>query len=103
MGEDEGFYALHARNPEQVKGNEMASRPPGAPTLAQLNLAARQHGFPDYASYSAWQAKYRQGGSQAAAPAPNFLQTLLAKIPIHPTYLISRVSKAYGDATGAQP
>lgn len=83
----------------------MASRPPEAPSAAALDHAARQHGFHDYAQYSAWKAKYQTGGSQAAPAAPpqNFLQHLLASIPIHPVALFNRVSKAYGDATGAQP
>lgn len=82
----------------------MASRPPAAPSMAALDHAARQHGFHDYSQYSAWQAKYQQGGSQGQPPAPqNWLQSVLASIPIHPTYLLKKVSDAYGNATGAQP
>ena len=55
---------------------------------ARLNAAAKEAGFPSYAAWKAWQAKYRgpatnQAKSTAPAkpPARNFLQTLVNKVP----------------------
>lgn len=70
----------------------------------QLDTIAQQRGFPDYATWSAWNA-HRQAGLQqpAAQPQqeqPNFLQSLLAKIPGHPANLLGYVNDRIKQATG---
>lgn len=77
---------------------------------AHLDHAARQLGFHDYATYSAYQQKQAamrmdngiQGtGYSAGAQQPagnNWLQNLLAKIPIHPAYLLGKVNDAFTKA-----
>lgn len=68
----------------------------------QLDAVARQRGFPDYATWSAWNA-HRQAGlsqPQQSAPPQNFLQSVLGKIPFHPSYLFNYVTKKFNEATG---
>lgn len=81
-----------------------------------LDIAAQQHGFPNYAAYQANQVQQRQlwqqrhasyysqpGTGPAVAPQqdqPNFLQNLLGKIPIHPIALFNYVNQKMHDATG---
>lgn len=72
-------------------------------SIAHLNALAQQQGFKDYATYSAWNQKYRsqnQQGGQVTQQAPkNWLQQLYDYVP-SPAMLIGRVSDAYGRATG---
>lgn len=75
---------------------------------AHLDHAARQMGFHDYATYSAWNAHRQQvlqggAGAPGEAGAPqqqgnNWLQHLLARIPIHPAYLLGKVNDAFTQA-----
>jgi muconolactone delta-isomerase len=60
----------------------------------QLDAIARQRGFPDYATWAAWNRNRSEGLQQAPAQQPpqNFLQSLLGKIPIHPSYLLNYVN-----------
>lgn len=81
----------------------------GAPQ-AHLDVLARQMGFPDYATYSAYQQKQTamrmnngiQGTGYSTGPdqpgGNNWLQNLLAKIPIHPAYLLGKVNDAFTKA-----
>lgn len=79
---------------------------------AHLDVLARQLGFHDYATYSAYQ-QHRQAdvlGANPATGAPgeagapqqpagnNWLQNLLARIPIHPAYLLGKVNDAFTQA-----
>lgn len=79
---------------------------------AHLDAAARQLGFHNYAQWSAYQ-QHRQNdvlggnppvGTPGEAGAPqqpagnNWLQTLLARIPIHPAYLLGKVNDAFTQA-----
>jgi hypothetical protein len=68
----------------------------------QLDAVARQRGFPDYATWQAWNVHRQAGLQQPAAPAqqPNFLQSLLAKIPGHPANLLGYVNDRIKSATG---
>lgn len=70
----------------------------------QLDAVARQRGFPDYATWQAWNAHRQAGLQQPAAPdpsqQPNFLQSLVNKIPIHPSYLFNYVNDKIKQATG---
>lgn len=84
----------------------------GPYSQAHLDHAARQMGFHDYASYSAWNQRTRQPvlagnptvGAPGEAGAPhqpagnNWLQNLLARIPIHPAYLLGKVNDAFDQA-----
>lgn len=72
----------------------------------QLDAIARQRGFPDYATWAAWNA-HRQAGLQQPGASdqqpqqpPNFLQSLVNKIPIHPSYLFNYVNDKIKQATG---
>lgn len=73
-------------------------------TQAQLDAAARQMGFHDYATYSAFQAKERAritAPAPAGGPAPNnWLQNLLESIPGHPAMLFRYVGDRFNQATG---
>jgi hypothetical protein len=68
----------------------------------QLDAVARQRGFPNYATWAAWQQHRQAGLQQAQQPEPpqNFLQSILGKIPIHPSYLLNYVTKKFNEATG---
>lgn len=75
---------------------------------AQMDAIARQRGFPDYATWAAWNRHHQAGLAQPSAVAPpqpqtNWLQNLVAKIPGHPAQLLDYVSKKFGAATGSQP
>ena len=53
----------------------------------QLDLAARQMGFPYYETWQAYHAKYKAQGNKkgmAVAPKKNFLQGMLEQIKWHP-------------------
>lgn len=79
---------------------------------AHLDHAARQMGFHDYATYSAYQKNqmarrldngiqgtgYSNGPQQPAPAGNNWLQNLLARIPIHPSYLLGKVNDAFTKA-----
>ena len=61
----------------------------------QLDQAAQQMGFPNYATWAAWNAKYRSQSNKAgvaAQPKKNFLQGLLEKIPWHPSFIFKHVN-----------
>lgn len=63
---------------------------------AQLDALARERGFPDFATWRAWNQNYRspvKGKGQAAAPK-NWLQNLIDQIPIHPSYLLNKAADA---------
>jgi hypothetical protein len=69
----------------------------------QLDAVARQRGFPDYATWTAWNRNRQEGLQQPTAPPAqpgNFLETLLGKIPLHPTYLLNYVNDKFKKATG---
>ena len=82
----------------------------GPRTQAHLDVLARQMGFHDYATYAAYQQKQaalRQSNSINGQNGPmpgaqpqgnNFLQNLLARIPIHPAYLLGKVNDAFTQA-----
>jgi hypothetical protein len=70
----------------------------------QLDAIARQRGFHDYATWAAWNA-HRSAGLQqpSGQPAqtqaqPNFLMSLINKIPWHPSYLLNHVNNAMQNA-----
>lgn len=81
-------------------------------TQAHLDTLARQMGFHDYATYSAYQQHQQAarmdngingtaanvGGAPQQPQGNNFLQNLLAKIPIHPAYLLGKVNDAFTQA-----
>ena len=72
----------------------------------RLDLAAQQMGFPDYAKWQAYHAKYQEQGNKkgvAVAQKKNFLQGLLEQIPWHPSYLFKHVNDAYDKAIGNPP
>ncbi len=63
---------------------------------AQLDHAARQKGFKNYAQYAAWERNTRQvvmGGNAPQAAPKNWLQNLIAKIPGHPAQTLGYVRK----------
>lgn len=72
---------------------------------AQLDAAARQQGFPDYATWAAYQQK-RMAMMHGPAPAgtgeppKNWLQNLLESIPGHPAMLFKYVGDRFNQATG---
>lgn len=68
----------------------------------QLDAVARQRGFPDYATWAAWNAHRQAGLQQPAQPTqqPNFLMNLINKIPIHPSYILNYVDNKMKGATG---
>lgn len=84
----------------------------GAASQAHLDTLARQMGFHDYATYSAYQQHqaaqrmdngiqgtgYNTGAPTQQPQGNNFLQNLLAKIPIHPAYLLGKVNDAFTQA-----
>lgn len=74
-----------------------------------LDQAARQMGFKNYEHYAAYQAKRQEvlSGNPAGVPGiasppqpagDNWLQNLLARIPIHPSYLLGKVNDAFTKA-----
>lgn len=78
---------------------------------AHLDVLARQQGFHNYDQWAAWNAHRQQLLSQnptvgvpgeAGAPQQpatnNWLQNLLARIPIHPSYLLGKVNDAFTQA-----
>lgn len=68
----------------------------------QLDAIARERGFPDYATWMAWHQKYRapvRGQGQPQPQQKNWLQSLVDKIPIHPSYLFNYVSDKIDGAT----
>lgn len=76
----------------------------------QLDALARHRGFHDYATWAAWNANNSArlhqpaGGNpeQAAGQQPpNFLMSLINKIPIHPSYLLNYVNGKMQSATGS--
>lgn len=72
----------------------------------RLDLAAQQMGFPDYATWQAYHAKYQAQGNKkgvVAAPKKNFLQGLLEQIPWHPSYLFKHENDGYDKAMGNPP
>lgn len=75
-------------------------------TPAQLDAMARQAGFHDYATWSAYQAKQSarlHAPAAAGGPAPNnWLQNLAEKIPLHPAMLFRYVSDKMNAATGGK-
>lgn len=85
----------------------------GPATQAHLDVLARQMGYHDYATYQAYQQKQAamrmnngiQGTGSAIGQDPsqqpqqnNWLQNLIAKIPIHPAYLLGKVNDAFTQA-----
>jgi hypothetical protein len=83
----------------------------GPATQAHLDALARQIGFHDYATYNAYQQKQAamrmdngiQGtgyntGQPQQPQQNNWLQNLIAKIPIHPAYLLGKVNDAFTQA-----
>lgn len=83
----------------------------GPATQAHLDTLARQLGYHDYATYQAYQQKQSamrmdngiQGtgystGQQQQPQGNNWLQNLIAKIPIHPAYLLGKVNDAFTQA-----
>ncbi len=81
-----------------------------SPSLAHADQLAREQGFPDYATWKAWNAKRAANAASVGRPAAtgasvvqqgahsNWLQQLLGHIP--PFSIIGGVSDAYGKATG---
>lgn len=70
----------------------------------QLDAIARERGFPDYATWMAWQQKHRapvrgQAQMQAQPQKKNFFQNLINKIPIHPSYLLNHTNDKINKAT----
>lgn len=65
-------------------------------TQAELDAAARQKGFKNYAQYQAWDAHTRQvvlnGNPSTGAPPGNWLQNLMEKIPLHPAMLFRYIN-----------
>jgi len=65
-----------------------------------LDAAARQKGFPDYATYKAWEAKrtgsLRTKGTTASPPPKNWLQKMGM---MHPANMLDYVSKKFKAAT----
>lgn len=70
---------------------------------ARLDAIAREAGFPSYAAWQAWNQKYRQPQRMEVAPEPtNWLQTLVNKIPFHPSFMLDFTNKKIEKATGAR-
>lgn len=81
------------------------SGPRQAHSPAQLDAIARERGFPDYASWMAWHQKYRsptQGQGQQAQQPINWLQTLLGKIPFHPSFSLTKAAEGMRSAGEGQ-
>lgn len=84
----------------------------GPAQQAHLDTLARQLGYHDYATYAARQQHIQQDvlganpatGVPGEAGAPqqpatnNWLQNLIARIPIHPAYLFGKVNDAFTQA-----
>lgn len=70
----------------------------------QLDAMAREKGFPDYATFVAWNrhrdANLRSGETQPAAAPTNWLQTLLERIPGHPAQTLKYAGEKFKKATG---
>lgn len=69
------------------------------PARSRLDAMAREKGFPDYATWKAWNDKYRKTQTTTAEPKKqNFLQKLISKIPGHPSntlgYVNDKMNKA---------
>jgi hypothetical protein len=73
------------------------------PSQKQLDAMAKQKGFADYATWSAWNAKYgsaarKKGRSQLPnEPQP---RNVFEKIPIHPASILRKVSDKINAAVG---
>lgn len=78
----------------------------GTHSQAHLDVLARQMGFHDYETYVGYQRhqemlKTGVNGVPGEAGAPtqpagnNWLQNALARIPIHPSYLLGKVNDAF--------
>lgn len=77
---------------------------------AHLDTQARQLGYQDYEHFALHQAQMQQaahnngiqgtgyGPGQAQPQQGNWLQNLIAKIPIHPAYLLGKVNDAFTQA-----
>lgn len=66
------------------------------PMQAQLDAAARQQGFKNYAQWSAWNARQQEmrGIGQVAPPAQqNWLQQLISSVPGHPAQTLGYVRR----------
>jgi hypothetical protein len=82
----------------------------GQSSQAHLDHAARQLGFHDYATYSAYQQKQTRNGigignrrarnRQQPRRRTNWLQHLMESIPGHPAQLLKYVGDKFGAATG---
>lgn len=70
---------------------------------SQLDAIARERGFPDYQTWAAWHQNYRAahrtGTGQPQQAQNNWLQQLIDRIPIHPSYLFNYVSDKIDGAT----
>lgn len=69
----------------------------------QLDAIARQRGFHDYQTWAAWNAHRSAGLQQSSGPGvtaeqPNFLMSLINKIPIHPSYILNYVNDKMQEA-----
>lgn len=73
----------------------------GQYSQGQLDAIARERGFPDYATWQAWENHRSQSlkGSNTTAAPKNWLQGLIDRIPIHPSYLLNYASDKIGKAT----
>ena len=73
------------------------------PNSKQLDQMARSKGFKDYATWSAWNAKYgpaarKKGRSQMPnEPQP---RNVFEKIPIHPASILRKVADKMNAAVG---
>ena len=75
---------------------------------AHLDTQARQLGYQDYQHFALHNAQMQAaaqnngiqgtGYGQAQPQQGNWLQNLLAKIPIHPAYLLGKVNDAFTQA-----
>lgn len=71
------------------------------PSQSQLDAMAKQKGFRDYATWSAWNKKYRQkrkGGS--ATPDQKPVRNVFERIVGHPANTLRRVSDRINQAIG---
>jgi hypothetical protein len=67
----------------------------------QLDAMAREKGFPDYATWSAWNKKYRSASRNGAPQEKprNFLQSLASRIPGHPAHTLTKAKNKMKEAT----
>lgn len=77
---------------------------------AHLDTLAQQQGFKNYDQWAGWNRQRQMilsqnpsVGTPGEAGAPqqqgnNWLQNLLARIPIHPSYLLGKVNDAFTQA-----